>query len=91
MIRTSLLLQSGAGKKMQRYLLLKSWWASNYVTDWWEQYVYLYGRSSIMINSNYYAGVSRGEGGVEEGGKGLRNGPVWSLGPTPKSPCSYYC
>ncbi len=44
---------------MQRYLLLKSWWASNYVTDWWEQYVYLYGRSSIMINSNYYAGVSK--------------------------------
>ena len=42
---------------MQRYLVLKSWWASNYVTDWWEQYVYLSGRSSIMINSNYYAGV----------------------------------
>ena len=28
------------------------------MTDWWESYVYLYGRSSIMINSNYYAGVS---------------------------------
>ena len=50
--------QDGPGKKMQRYLMLKSWWASNYVTDWWEQYVYLCGRSSIMINSNYYAGVS---------------------------------
>ena len=50
--------QDGPGKKMQRFLVLKSWWASNYVTDWWEQYVYLYGRSSIMINSNYYAGVS---------------------------------
>ncbi|XP_064397263.1 carnitine O-palmitoyltransferase 1, liver isoform-like isoform X2 [Halichondria panicea] len=47
--------KSGPGKKMQRYLVLKSWWASNYVTDWWETYVYLYGRSSIMINSNYYA------------------------------------
>lgn len=47
--------KNGPGKKMQRYLYLKSWWATNYVTDWWEQYVYLYGRSSIMINSNYYA------------------------------------
>ena len=28
------------------------------VTDWWEQYVYLHGRSSLMINSNYYACVS---------------------------------
>ena len=53
---------------MQRYLLLKSWWTSNYVTDWWEQYVYLYGRSSIMINSNYYAGVSGGR--RREGGWG---------------------
>ena len=43
---------------MQRYLYLKSWWATNYVTDWWELYVYLYGRSSIMINSNYYTCVS---------------------------------
>ena len=24
------------------------------VTDWWEQYVYLRGRSPIMINSNFY-------------------------------------
>ena len=43
---------------MQRYLVLKSWWSSNYVTDWWESFVYLHGRSSIMINSNYYACVS---------------------------------
>lgn len=49
--------QNGPGKKVQRYLQLKSWWASNYVTDWWESYVYLHGRSSIMINSNYYACV----------------------------------
>ena len=42
------------GPKLQRYLTFKSWWSSNYVTDWWEQYVYLKGRSSIMINSNYY-------------------------------------
>lgn len=43
------------GPKFQFYLTLKSWWASNYVTDWWEKYVYLKGRTSLMINSNYYA------------------------------------
>uniref|UniRef100_A0A803T978 Carnitine O-palmitoyltransferase 1, muscle isoform n=1 Tax=Anolis carolinensis TaxID=28377 RepID=A0A803T978_ANOCA len=36
------------------YLLLKSWWATNYVSDWWEEYIYLRGRSPIMVNSNYY-------------------------------------
>ncbi|XP_041352495.1 carnitine O-palmitoyltransferase 1, liver isoform-like isoform X2 [Gigantopelta aegis] len=46
--------KNGIGKKLQRYLVLKSWWASNYVSDWWESYVYLKGRSSIMINSNFY-------------------------------------
>ncbi|XP_078494442.1 carnitine O-palmitoyltransferase 1, liver isoform isoform X2 [Ciona intestinalis] len=40
--------------KLQRYLVVKSWWASNYVSDWWEQYVYLAGRGPIMVNSNYY-------------------------------------
>lgn len=45
---------SGVGKKLQLYLILKSWWATNYVADWWEEYVYLYGRSPIMVNSNYY-------------------------------------
>nr|CAB3230596.1 carnitine O-palmitoyltransferase 1, muscle isoform-like [Phallusia mammillata] len=40
--------------RLQRYLVFKSWWASNYVTDWWEQYVYLAGRGPIMVNSNYY-------------------------------------
>ncbi|KJE92824.1 carnitine O-acyltransferase, variant [Capsaspora owczarzaki ATCC 30864] len=42
------------GPAFQRLLLLKSWMADNYVTDWWEKYVYLRGRSSIMINSNFY-------------------------------------
>jgi len=28
------------------------------VSDWWEQYVYLRGRSPLMINSNYYCLVS---------------------------------
>ncbi|CAK4660209.1 hypothetical protein LEN26_015899 [Aphanomyces euteiches] len=47
--------QANAGPKLQRYLVLKSWYADNYISDWWEQYVYLKGRSSIMIGSNYYA------------------------------------
>ena len=46
------------GKKLQSYLWLKSCWSNNYVTDWWNQYVYLAGRSSLMINSNYYCTVS---------------------------------
>lgn len=24
------------------------------VTDWWEEYVYLRGRSPLIVNSNYY-------------------------------------
>ncbi|KAG4080232.1 hypothetical protein HA402_010724 [Bradysia odoriphaga] len=47
--------QNGIGKKLQRYLLLKRLWATNYVSDWWEQYVYLRGRSPLMINSNYHS------------------------------------
>ncbi|KAK1137459.1 hypothetical protein K0M31_001968 [Melipona bicolor] len=46
--------QRGIGAKLQRYLILKSWWATNYVSDWWEEYVYLRGRSPIMVNSNFY-------------------------------------
>mmetsp|Transcript_45820 Transcript_45820/g.115389 ORF Transcript_45820/g.115389 Transcript_45820/m.115389 type:complete len:799 (+) Transcript_45820:296-2692(+) len=45
---------AGEGPKLQRYLTLKSWTSSNYVTDWWEKYVYLRGRTPLMINSNYY-------------------------------------
>ncbi|XP_004597220.2 carnitine O-palmitoyltransferase 1, brain isoform isoform X1 [Ochotona princeps] len=39
---------------LQWYLCLKSWWASNYVSDWWEEFVYLRSRNSLMANSNYY-------------------------------------
>ncbi|XP_038045521.1 carnitine O-palmitoyltransferase 1, liver isoform-like [Patiria miniata] len=42
------------GPKLQRLLYLKSWWASNYITDWWEKYIYLMNRSPIAINCNYY-------------------------------------
>ncbi|KXJ09569.1 Carnitine O-palmitoyltransferase 1, liver isoform [Exaiptasia diaphana] len=47
------------GPKLQFVLQLKSWWAPNYHTDWWEKYVYLMGRSPLPINSNYY-GMDQG-------------------------------
>lgn len=40
--------------RLQRWLMLKRFTSDNYVSDWWEEYVYLRGRSPIMINSNYY-------------------------------------
>ncbi|XP_078534067.1 carnitine O-palmitoyltransferase 1, muscle isoform isoform X1 [Lissotriton helveticus] len=40
--------------RLQKYLILKSWWATNYVSDWWEEYIYLRSRGPIMVNSNYY-------------------------------------
>ncbi len=39
---------------MQRLLWVKSWFWPNYISDWWERFVYLRGRDSIMINSNFY-------------------------------------
>ncbi|XP_062318683.1 carnitine O-palmitoyltransferase 1, liver isoform isoform X1 [Osmerus eperlanus] len=47
--------EKNLGPRLQWYLTLKSWWASNYVSDWWEEYIYLRGRGPIMVNSNYYA------------------------------------
>ncbi|XP_074000301.1 carnitine O-palmitoyltransferase 1, muscle isoform isoform X2 [Numenius arquata] len=48
--------------RLQKYLILKSWWTTNYVSDWWEEYIYLRGRSPLMVNSNYYAMVrARGD------------------------------
>ena len=46
--------QRGLGPHLQRYLHLKRTLTTNYVTDWWEQYVYLKFRSPIMVKSNYY-------------------------------------
>uniref|UniRef100_A0AAX7TW15 carnitine O-palmitoyltransferase n=1 Tax=Astatotilapia calliptera TaxID=8154 RepID=A0AAX7TW15_ASTCA len=46
--------ESNLGNRLQRYLKLKALWATNYVSDWWEEYVYLRSRGPIMVNSNYY-------------------------------------
>ncbi|KAJ8399948.1 hypothetical protein AAFF_G00406780 [Aldrovandia affinis] len=46
--------ESSLGNRLQWYLKLKALWAANYVSDWWEEYIYLRGRSPIMVNSNYY-------------------------------------
>ncbi|XP_024435080.1 carnitine O-palmitoyltransferase 1, muscle isoform [Desmodus rotundus] len=46
--------QDRTAPRLQKYLVLKSWWATNYVSDWWEEYIYLRGRTPIMVNSNYY-------------------------------------
>ena len=47
--------QTGMAPRLQNYLWLKWLWSDNYVSDWWEEYVYLRGRTPLMINSNYYA------------------------------------
>ena len=47
--------QNGVGRRLQRYLIFKSFISANYVSDWWEEYVYLRGRTPIMVNSNFYA------------------------------------
>lgn len=43
------------GPKLQRALLLKWCCCANYVSDWWERFVYLRSRGPLMVNSNYYA------------------------------------
>ncbi|EFO22446.2 hypothetical protein LOAG_06041 [Loa loa] len=44
----------GVGRHLQWYLIIKSFFSINYVSEWWEEFVYLRQRSPIMINSNYY-------------------------------------
>lgn len=42
------------GKRFQRYLWLRHLYSTNYISEWWEKYVYLRQRTPIMVNSNYY-------------------------------------
>lgn len=46
--------EKGIGKKLQRYLILKSWWSNNYVSDWWETYAYHRSQSPLITYSNIY-------------------------------------
>ncbi|XP_062264191.1 carnitine O-palmitoyltransferase 1, liver isoform [Platichthys flesus] len=46
--------ESSLGNRLQRYLKLKALWATNYVSDWWEEFIYLRSRGPLMVNSNYY-------------------------------------
>lgn len=46
--------RKGVGLRLQFFLWLKTWFTSNYVSDWWEEYVYLSNRDPIMSNSNFY-------------------------------------
>ncbi|BHF82227.1 Belongs to the carnitine choline acetyltransferase [Sparganum proliferum] len=46
--------RKGSGRKLQFFLNVKYWLTSNYVSDWWEEYVYLSSRAPLMSNSNYY-------------------------------------
>jgi carnitine O-palmitoyltransferase 1 len=46
--------ETSIAPRLQRNLNLKCLWSDNYVSNWWEEFVYLRGRSPIMINSNYY-------------------------------------
>ncbi|KAF3847001.1 hypothetical protein F7725_004079, partial [Dissostichus mawsoni] len=40
--------ENNLGNRLQRYLKLKALWATNYVSDWWEEYIYLRSRGPIM-------------------------------------------
>lgn len=51
----------GVGNKLQNYLKLKRFTSKNWVTGWWEEFVYLTSRSPIMVNSNYYVIAQGGE------------------------------
>jgi len=42
------------GPRMQQYLRFRSLFKRNYVTEWWEKYVYLNNRNPLMIGCNYY-------------------------------------
>ena len=46
--------ENGIGRRLHLYLTIKSWWSSNWVTDWWEDYVYLANRQPLGFSSNFY-------------------------------------
>jgi hypothetical protein len=54
-IKAKAFLTSPTSTTLQRYLLFRRFvTCTNYVTPWWEKYVYLSMRDSLAINSSYY-------------------------------------
>lgn len=53
--------EKGIGNRLQFYLRLRWLFCDNYVTSWWEKYVYLKPRAPIMVKSNYYI-IGQGNG-----------------------------
>lgn len=53
--------QKSEGPVLQRWLKLKWLTSTNYVADWWLNYVYLRGRESVCINSNWYGVLSESD------------------------------
>ena len=41
--------ETSIAPRLQRYLWLKWIWSDNYVSDWWEEYVYLMNYSNLQI------------------------------------------
>ncbi|XP_019849708.1 PREDICTED: carnitine O-palmitoyltransferase 1, muscle isoform-like isoform X1 [Amphimedon queenslandica] len=42
------------GRKLQMYLTLRSWTHRNWLSQWWEEFIYFRQRTSISHNSNYF-------------------------------------
>merc|ERR1712178_555797 len=53
--------EKGIGTRLQFYLRIRWLFVDNYVTNWWEKYVYLRPRAPIMVKSNYYI-IGQGNG-----------------------------
>lgn len=45
---------SREGPRLNQYLKIRSFILNNYVTPWFERYVYLMSRSPLAVNTNYY-------------------------------------
>jgi hypothetical protein len=43
------------GPSLQWRLYLKHFFSMNYISDWWEKYVYLRNREALPVSSNFYA------------------------------------
>lgn len=46
--------EGGSGPRLQRWLRLRSWLLPSYLSELWEEHIYLRARSPLPINSSYY-------------------------------------